>query len=1025
MPVDKFRCEPNQNLLVIYDSLNNVVWEDCVPIGTLASPVQLIIADTTLSEQNVPVHRDNYLVNGSDEYDIILPAGHYVAELYIPRTEHQALAGRQSVIAEPFTIEKVPVIDYELITEKRNGTWKHVLLFNIKGNIIPGMRFDDGTHQFEITEQDFEVEYNYSGTINITFTIDEIVINSSFSFQQIPIRLTIDLPILQAKLADRIVNNERELIWNIIYHEDELVLDTRGSVGDNVLIEINGGAPTPYDFGIFKETLPCVNGVHILNSLRVTAVLDFPGDNVEGIEAPANLTWTRMQAGGQIMLRWHSIDTAISYEVMSQYNSQPWSNASGTLTNSSFSMYLGSAWNGRSISFRIRAVFDNNVYSDWAVIALSENFDFNNAALFNNESQWVAGNNPPVIRYEIVHTEDTLEAFDLTSHNKCGLDRDESIIYELKIRKEELTENNKVVYKQGYTEYLEPAFKGGEQKFPPATPYTSKVWDTRFPFNRIRPCWVRDDGFVERYFKPDDLTKVEEIPVEVQQMEELQNEINKLKGELSLAVSNEEKTLIRNVINRTQNKLTEIAEEYTPQAVTYINDPKDYLKRTDGNVMIEFPNVWHNSFDEGDWIIVQMCQKQPEPARHWFATNVRNGVVHDTIYIGAFYSEPFDRLIDSEYYKHYNSNKYKDKYFESNEEESTDPKTQRYLDGIQGLGYNYDAFSFQNLVVLRLLQIFRFCSTDDFLITAVNTNTVQRNHNNFHPYDIAKKFAGLDYPFGFGIETRQNEPSVVRMPAVFNGHYETSGRETALFVSDKLAQVYDLYPFSHFVRRDRNIDRVTLFELTNDEPVPRNFGRIREYLSNAGWTKPSDDLLMTESSATSGSTMPLFVTPRPKTVTTFEASFGHLSTQLPHSTFVEESEKDKTVPQQFIEHQDYDLLHRAVWWKPNETYNLSVQYKEIMFVAKDKTARYEIIADSTGWKQVIEISGTKFEQCRVNRPFADGNALRAVVAVNLKIGTHPVRIALYDTNDMLVDEIAFNVSIRELSLPVIDKELWI
>jgi len=214
----------------------------------------VIIADTALSEQNVPVHRDNYLVNGSNEYDIVLPAGHYIAETHIPRTEHQVLSGRQSVIVEPFIVEKVPVIDYELITEKRNGQWTHVLLFNIKGNIIPWMRFDDGTHQFDIMEPDFEVEYDYSGTIHITFTLDEIVINNTFSFQQIPIQLTIDLPTLQAKLADRTINNERELIWNIIFHEDELVLNTQGSIGDNILVEINGGPPEPYDFGTKKSS---------------------------------------------------------------------------------------------------------------------------------------------------------------------------------------------------------------------------------------------------------------------------------------------------------------------------------------------------------------------------------------------------------------------------------------------------------------------------------------------------------------------------------------------------------------------------------------------------------------------------------------------------------------------------------------------------------------------------------------------------------------------------------------------------
>ena len=900
MPVNPFQCEPNQNLLVIYNSSNNVVWNGCVPIGTLTNPVQVVISNTDLSEQNVPVDRDNYLVNGSPGYDIVLPAGHYIAELYIPRTQQQINANRQSVIVEPFVVEKVPVIDYELITEKRNGQWKHVLVFNIKGNIIPGMTFDDGTQQFEITEQDFEIEYDNSGTKVITFTIDEIEITNTFSFQQIPIQLTIELPVLEARLASRVVNDERELLWNIVYHNDEVILDTRDSVGDNLVVEVNGETPETYDFGILKFPIPCVNGVHVINSLRVTAVMDFQN----------------------------------------------------------------------------------------------------------------------------IHSEDTLEALDLTSHNICGVNREENIVYELKIRKEELVEDEQVIYEQGHTEYLNPVFNGGEQKLPGTT---SKVWDTRFPFNRIRPCWVRNDGFVERYFKSDDLTKVEDIPAEVQMMEELRHEINKLKNELSQTSNSTEIRLVEKTIVRIQDKLTEIAEEYKPQTITYINDPKDYLKRTDGNIMVEFPNIWHNSFDEGNWIIVQMCYKQPEPARHWFATNVRNGIVHDTIYVGVFYSEPFVRIIDSENYEQYNSNKYQDKYYEPDPEEegSTDPKTQSYLTGIKGLGDDYDAFSFHNLVLLRLLQIFRFCSTQDFTINTANINTVQRIYNNFQPYDITKKFAGLDYPFGFGIETQVNELDIVRMPAVLNGHYCTSGREIGLFVSGQPTQVYNLFPFSDFDKRDTNMDKVTLYELTDEEPVPRQFGKTREYLSNAGWTKPSDVLLATESSATNGATMPLFVTPVPKTNNTFEASFGHVSTQIPDITYVEESEKDKASPQQAIKHQNYDLLYRAVWWKPNEDYNLVADYKTLLFVPKNGTARCEITTNSTGWKQVIEIAGTSFEQTRINRPFIDANTLRASVAVRLRPGEHPARIALYDTNDILVEERLFTVRVQELLVPVDGTELWV
>jgi len=149
--------------------------------------------------------------------------------------------------------------------------------------------------EFDITSQDFEVEYNYSGAVNITFTIDEIVLNNAFSFQQIPIRVSVELPVLEARLAHRIVQGERELMWNIIVHEDELVLDTRGSVGDNVLVEINGGTPMFYDFGILKQKLPCVDGRSVIVPMIPTMSSVHTGassHHVAVLRVTCSLFWT-------------------------------------------------------------------------------------------------------------------------------------------------------------------------------------------------------------------------------------------------------------------------------------------------------------------------------------------------------------------------------------------------------------------------------------------------------------------------------------------------------------------------------------------------------------------------------------------------------------------------------------------------------------------------------------------------------------------------------------------------------------
>jgi hypothetical protein len=191
------------NILKIFDNNNNIVAERNVPIGTALDPVII--------------------------QDIQLPAGDYIAELAEPVN---AMSGRQSVIVEAFRVERVPIVNvYSVITEKRDNQWVNVVTYNVQGKVIEHITFNDSVNQFEVDDQTFEVVYDFGGSdLNVTFTIGAVQITDNLYFQQIPQSFTVVLPALVARLASRTINGVRELVTNIIYDTNELVLDTRGSI---------------------------------------------------------------------------------------------------------------------------------------------------------------------------------------------------------------------------------------------------------------------------------------------------------------------------------------------------------------------------------------------------------------------------------------------------------------------------------------------------------------------------------------------------------------------------------------------------------------------------------------------------------------------------------------------------------------------------------------------------------------------------------------------------------------------------
>ncbi len=391
-------------------------------------------------------------------------------------------------------------------------------------------------------------------------------------------------------------------------------------------------------------------------------------------------------------------------------------------------------------------------------------------------------------------------------------------IYELRILRRDNEDRT-----AGYTEYLTNDLIGGNQSLG-GQDYQAPAWDNRFPFNRIRPCWVRNDGFVEAYLKRDDLS---------------------------------------------------IVEEFVPGTKLTLQD-KDYLNRTDGNIMVEFPNLYYNAYPEDeDWFVIQISHKKVLP--HWSATNQRiynsipaSGeytydditkgytVIHDTIYFGIFYSEKIDRHIDGKTYSYFNSNAIKKEYLPKGN--SLDAS--EYTIGIQSISKDFDVFSVQNIILLKLLQIFRFCSTDNPVIANTihgESNSIPKNITG-HPYQYEKRFAGLDYPFGFGIsfgssvtdwEMSSNIPgfksSTVYMPAILGSYYRDKGQSATSFIgSYSINNPTNVPPFEHSEEIDKQLGSINLYEDTGGSTNLHQLSRIDGYESSTGWNKPCQVLSETE-----------------------------------------------------------------------------------------------------------------------------------------------------------------------------------
>ncbi len=453
---------------------------------------------------------------------------------------------------------------------------------------------------------------------------------------------------------------------------------------------------------------------------------------------------------------------------------------------------------------------------------------------------------------------DSLELTNILGNGSCnGQYPGDDAVYELKIRKKDNESGISMPSdKAGYTEYITQELLGGHQRIDDNT-YTSGNWDTKFPFNRIRPCWVRDDGFVEAYFQKDDLN---------------------------------------------------IVEEWT-NGTNLANTNRDYLHRTDGNIMVEFPNVYYNYYDlDDDWLIIQISSKRK--LDHWIPTNIKtydtqpisgsytdNGdgtytVVHDTIYLGMFYSKKVSRTIDGKIYEYFNSNILSGNHFSNNE----DPlDADEYISGINNIGKGYDVFSIQNLILIKLLQVFRFCSTDNLVIPNLAATSESRlsitKDADAHPYNYQKRFACLDYPFGFGVSTTPEninwestdgfKSGTVYMPAVLGAYYQGDGisstsTNTSLQVSTKDTDIPTSIPISNYHTLDDNLGRHILYEKLGNIARPHELGSIDEYNSASGWVKPSPTLFSVENNDVipPGEILPLFVSPFYKSTTAFEASYG-------------------------------------------------------------------------------------------------------------------------------------------------------
>ena len=121
------------------------------------------------------------------------------------------------------------------------------------------------------------------------------------------------------------------------------------------------------------------------------------GDTIIGAAAPINLMWTRLSSGGGCRFRWNSVNGAVSYQVETIHTTQTAWTAQSAVSANAILLYFGVAWNGRDIRVRVRAVFEDDVYSDWAVFEIPV---YQYEPLWDNENLWSDTGEQPEIYYD-------------------------------------------------------------------------------------------------------------------------------------------------------------------------------------------------------------------------------------------------------------------------------------------------------------------------------------------------------------------------------------------------------------------------------------------------------------------------------------------------------------------------------------------------------------------------------------------------------------------------------------------------
>ena len=997
-------CEAEaRNLLVIYDRTGAYVYHRCV--------------DTSTETESVVIDNLPYM-----------PPGEYLAELWEPRTRRivdeesgeewiedtsRKIRGLEPFRArEEFRIEPIPnvsisrnspVREHRMSLDAPDSTWNgqpgwvNVVHYVVEGPRIPLMRFTDGIPSHDrIAVPNFSFEYGPDIYRNENYRNEDgdIVVNTSFIIAPLEIRvqrddagtmtsgvrfctvIRTDLPnewedddqrrtitcengYLHIRLDVKLYDFDRPILqrrygtnkleYNINYADRIVTIDTRESIADYIKVEVfdlhgqrmhisESNRRQPEQITLrerwFNELIDipmaCLRSssgdIHMLPRVRVSAVMLFEDPNNPG---------TLIEKDPDVL------------ELLNLQSEAPWNQCTANIPVANI-CEEGHYWAGTQC-----------VPSQPG----QEEQDCEIGFAWNSTLGRCTSTAPPIVIITVPP--------------------EEHVIWELKIRRKTVFNPDgslptNPILVAGHTEYITPTLRSPDARQNPTDPTFACRFENMYPFNRIRPCWVRDDGFVEAYLKKDDLCTVDA-----------------------------DATPFGGYTNGTN--LTGVAG----------CTGRDYLQRTDGNVMVEFPNLWYNSYEQEDkywetieeevevendegqteivirttervvvtdeWLIVQISSNQM--LEHWRATNTKldknnQPVIHDTIYLGAYYSEAVTRTIDGEDYVYYNSNRLKDTYLGS--EHFVPPSHKDLPDTIDtrrnvigNLGDDFDVLSFQNLTLLKLLQVFRFCSTANIrterldIVRTVNGNIVgPEKHQGGNPYNVSNlgnqgvyRFACLDYPFGFGVRTvieaenletgevTANPSNVVwdsasrvpefiagaggsgtvYMPAVFGAYYgmgeteHTTTLRTTLGSTDILTVIPD--PFYNIL--DDNLNRINTPRLFNqpEESGRRRVGlsQVVHYKSNSGWNKPLDIVSEIEDNdrLTIGETLPLVVSPIKGATHTisaqqwYESSFGHVMSQQKTGLYT-----DNGI--QFISPWKYDLLYRLVWWKPNERRILNV-----------------------------------------------------------------------------------------------------